>query len=246
MNPQQDSAKQATRKPPNLQKSPEKLPKDAHPDNPFLAAEAAIQAREQLNPFALAAQKFGLDAYLQMKPEVKDPIVVHTVLKGENVYQIARFYGSTVAELVALNDLKERTVNGQNHIHIQTGDQLKAYDRRKGKRVSESTQEERIDFHKVEAQETAYGIANKYSMTVDELAGLNQLQVQSKNGAAYVKIKAGEFLRVYSDGNVLNLGLREIDHPVVEGDSLYGLSITYGVEEDEIKAHNDLESDTIK
>ncbi|MDR2700961.1 MAG: M23 family metallopeptidase [Spirochaetaceae bacterium] len=99
---------------------------------------------------------------------------VHIIQKGETIYSIARSYGVTAEELIKLNNINDpRTIQAGQRIRIPSkGPVILAYDE-----------------YKVERNDTLYGIAKKYNITVAELLEMNGF------APGYV-LKAGEKIRV--------------------------------------------------
>ena len=89
---------------------------------------------------------------------------LHTVQPKETLYSISRKYNLKVA---VLKDLNKLTTDS-----IQIGQQLIVNQHQSGFKRSSNI---KTGIHVVEEQETLYGIARKYNITVDELIALNQL-----------------------------------------------------------------------
>lgn len=100
------------------------------------------------------------------KEETAAPkFVTHTVVKGDTLYSLARRYGTTVAEIVALNPSIE---DGQTISIGQT------YVMTSGKKPVESREQagEYIE-HTVVKGDTLYSLARKYGTTVDAVVAVN-------------------------------------------------------------------------
>ena len=89
--------------------------------------------------------------------------MLHKVKKQETLYGIARMYQTTPAEIETLNpDIAGRS--------IQVDEMLKVPIK---KEVAEEVIEGDFDFHKVEKQETLYGIARAYQINEKTLLKIN-------------------------------------------------------------------------
>jgi murein DD-endopeptidase MepM/ murein hydrolase activator NlpD len=99
---------------------------------------------------------------------------VHIIQKDETLYSIARSYGVTADEVIKLNNITDpRTIKPGQRIRIPSkGSVISAYDE-----------------YKVERNDTFYGIAAKYNITVTELLEMNGF------ASSYV-LKAGEKIRI--------------------------------------------------
>ena len=90
------------------------------------------------------------------------------------------------------------------------------------------------DTYKVMKGDTLYGIASKLDTTVDELKKINNLTSNS-----------------LSIGQILKVPVKEIDpgeteiYQVKKGDTLYSIANKYGITLKELKAINDLKTDTL-
>ena len=108
------------------------------------------------------------DVAPQMKEEKSSfsKFVTHTVVKGDTLYSLAKKYGTTVGDIVALNPSIEggKTISiGQTY--IMTSDA-------KIKETAPQTKEGVIT-HTVVKGDTLYSLAKKYGTTVDAVVALN-------------------------------------------------------------------------
>ncbi len=107
----------------------------------------------------------------------------HTVAAGETLFSISRMYNLSVDQLKALNGLTTGS--------LAIGQQLKV----KGA-LAESTVKPTVQavsvigFHAVKAQETLYGIAREYGVTIQQLREWNNL--------TGTNLEVGQLLRVAS------------------------------------------------
>lgn len=106
----------------------------------------------------------------------------HIVKQGETLYSIARKYGTTVQELMALNELADNNLEvGQELVIVPlNGEQLRQGD-------PHPSAEEPV-YHTVKEKETLYGISRKYNVPVETIRKLNSLPDNS--------ISVGQKLRI--------------------------------------------------
>lgn len=104
--------------------------------------------------------------------DVKEEAVVpgyHLVKQGETLYGIARKYGTTVAELRALNELKHDT--------LRVGEELVIVPLNGEKTTIKEADTSSVEpvYHEVREKETLYAISRKYNVDISELRRLNNL-----------------------------------------------------------------------
>ena len=90
------------------------------------------------------------------------------------------------------------------------------------------------DTYKVMKGDTLYGIAKKLDTTVDELKKVNNLTSNQLSIGQILKIPVKE----------INLGETDL-YQVKKGDTLYGIANKYGITLKELKAINNLTTDTL-
>ncbi len=125
----------------------------------------------------------------------------YTVKAGDTLWAIANKYGTTVSELVKLNDISNPSV-------IYVGEVLQMPGESSGVEATEYT---------VKAGDTLWGIANKYGTTVSELVKLNDI---SNPNVIYV----GEVLQISGESS----GVETTEYTVKAGDTLWGIAAKYG------------------
>ncbi len=119
---------------------------------------------------------------------------IHTVKSGETLYQLAKKYGYTVDKFKAINGLTSNILRVGQKLRISdcncptttptpasttvsvTGDVPKGYDTTEGRIIVENGPQKR-QIHIVKENETIYSIAKSYSLSVDELRSLNNLEI---------------------------------------------------------------------
>lgn len=103
----------------------------------------------------------------QKKPERKtQKIGMHRVERGETVASIARQYGVSVEEIAELNALK-------GNMHIVPGQKLKVSGGSEEKSSSRRTATGKAKYHKVRKGDTLSAIADRYGVSVGDLAEWN-------------------------------------------------------------------------
>lgn len=161
------------------------------------------------------------DQYIKVriKPEVKvvENYNYHLITKGDTPYNIAKRYGIGIDELYRLNPGSE--------LGIKTGDSLKIS---AGTKEETATEAQNVDtafvFHKVEKQETLYGIARKYQTTPAEIERMNPeitgraIQVDEMLKVPVIKDNAEEIIEGDFDF-----------HKVEKQETLYGIARDYNV-----------------
>lgn len=144
-----------------------------------------------------------------------DEYQTYTIKKGDNLYQIARTFNTTVDEIKTLNNLTSNTLTIGNTLKIP--------------RSKEQTSTDYLTY-KVVSGDTLYSIAKKYNINVDTLKNYNNL---SSN-----LLSLGQILRIPNTTN-------NKTYKVVSGDSLYSIAKRYNTTVDKIKILNNLESNLL-
>lgn len=93
---------------------------------------------------------------------------VHTVQKGETLWQIARLYHVSIQDLIEWNQLKDEKIHLGQRIVIKPNIQ---------------------DVYVVKSGDTLFSIAKKYHMDVHELKAINQLQSNTIMPMQTLKVK---------------------------------------------------------
>ena len=143
----------------------------------------------------------------------------YTVKAGDTLYSIANKYGTTLNELIKLNNLDNNNLSiGQ--VLLLPGE----------------SEETTLNTYTVKAGDTLYSIANKYNMTVQDLKILNNLTSNT--------LSIGQTLKIQNTSS--DIITQDYDYYTVKsGDTLYSIAFKYGTSVDEIKSLNNLLSDTL-
>lgn len=165
-------------------------------------------------PLALAQEDEGTGS----------PVTVHVVQRGENLFRIALNYGLTTEEVARVNGIS-------NPASIQVGQRLIIP-------VEPQVEPEpAVQTHIVQAGESLGSIATFYNISADELAQLNGI---ANPNALYV----GQELMLTPDAKVLEevpvSDEVEVKHIIQAGDTLFRLSLQYGITLDELLAANEI------
>lgn len=147
--------------------------------------------------------------------------VYHTVVLGDSLYNIAKYYKTSVDELKRLNGLTS------DIIHI--GQKLLIF-----KGTSETLPNNK---YIVKSGDTLYSIASRYNVSVKELMKVNNLTSTVLN--------IGQELIIPTEDQKPEIP-ENVEHIVQRGDTLYDLAIKYNTSVEAIKILNNLKSDILQ
>lgn len=140
----------------------------------------------------------------------------YTVTLGDNLYSIANKYGVSVVDIINLNNLTSTVlIPGQVLMIPGIVPTYTTYIVKRG--------------------DTLYGIASSYGVSVDEIKVLNNLVDNT--------ISIGQELLILTDKTITETNYEV--YTVKRGDTLYGIATSYGVSVNDIKALNNLTSNTL-
>ena len=192
-----------------------------------------------------------------LTPEEKQPWVDHTIRSGENLSRISRKYDVSVAELAALNSIRNHnsrlrrggtlripiTATRYNEINV-AADKSGSYFPIDGTKDI---------IHTVNRGESLYLIANKYGVTINQIRDMNglsrrqnnlqigqQLFIAKKDPKKAAAI-ANEVEKAAKPGVV-----KIVRHQVKRGETLENLAKKYEISVDEIKELNKLKSNILR
>lgn len=163
---------------------------------------------------------------------------IYTVKKGDNLYNIAKTYNTTVNELIKINNLKTN--------NLSIGDKLK---------IPETyTPENNIKLpnyinYTIKQNDNLYSIAKKYNITVDEIIKDNALKSNNLTIGQILKIRIKENNEIIEecygeDYNPTNIEENNL-YTVKKGDSLYSISQQYSTTVDNLKKTNNLATNNL-
>jgi len=155
---------------------------------------------------------------------VEDSNVNYIVKKGDNLYNIAKQYNTTVPELKSYNNLTSDNLNIGQVIKIPETTSIIT--------PSEDEVINEGSVYVVQKGDTLYSIAKKFNTTVDNLKNINSI--------------IGDVLSIGMNLLIPGSTLTDIIvHKVVSGDSLWSLANKYNTTVDAIKQLNNLMSDLL-
>lgn len=140
----------------------------------------------------------------------------YIVQAGDTLYKISSMFNISVQELIALNNLSST--------NLSIGQKLKV-----AKKDEENNSDKTI--YTVVKGDTLYQIAQKYSVSVQDIIDANNLVSTS--------LSIGQKLLIPTSNN------KDTLYTVVSGDNLYKIANQYGVTVDEIKKLNNLTSNLL-
>ena len=155
---------------------------------------------------------------------VEDSNVNYIVKKGDNLYNIAKQYNTTVPELKSYNNLTTDNISIGQVIKIPEATSILT--------PSEDEVINEGSVYVVQKGDTLYSIAKKFNTTVDNLKNINSI--------------IGDVLSIGMNLLIPGSTLTDIIvHKVVSGDSLWSLANKYNTTVDAIKQLNNLMSDLL-
>ncbi len=145
---------------------------------------------------------------------------------GDNLYSIAKKYGTSVAKLKQLNNFDRRHV-------LKAGTYIQVEERNPASQTSSGVESEKGAFHhRVKRGESLYALSKKYGVSVGQLQQANQLSRRSF-------IRVGQIL-VIPGRSTKKTSNQPIIHIVRRGDTLTDISKKYNVPIQKITSKNNL------
>lgn len=157
----------------------------------------------------------------------------YTVKKGDNLYNIALKYSTTVNDIVKLNNLKSTNLSIGQVLKIPETfaitDNMPMY-----------------ESYTVKSGDNLYSIARKYNTTVDE--------IMKDNGLTSNLLSIGQVLKIrttYNESDMECFGTDYVDtsiktYIVKKGDSLYSIAKKFNTSVDSIKRKNNLKTNVLQ
>ncbi len=164
------------------------------------------------------------------------PHVVHQVGEKETLYGLSKRYGSTVADILAVNPTADAGLEVGQILKIPYGGKPKAPDAVK---TPQGT------VHRVAAKETLFSIARHYNVSVDDIKAWNNLKDGNLSVGQEILIRpkpaqpAAEVKAAASPSAART-------HTVAAKETLYSIARTYGMTVGQLKEWNGLTADEVK
>jgi len=145
----------------------------------------------------------------------------YTVKSGDSLWSIASRYGTTVSELMRINNLTSS--------NLQIGQVL---------RLRENITQNDTNTYTVKSGDSLWSIANRYGTTVDTLRTLNNLTSNV--------LMIGQVLKVPASSLDAGVETGENTYTIKSGDSLWSIASRYGTTVDILKKLNNLSSNNLQ
>ena len=194
----------------------------------------SVQLIKELNNLSSNTLSIGQQLKINNNND-KEPIecIVYTVKKGDNLYNIAKKYNTTVDEIKRYNNLKSNLLNIGDRIVIPCNE---INDYIPGGYVS----------YTVEKDDTLYKIANKFGTTVDKIIKDNDLKSNILTIGTVLIIDdvkgVSSVLECYGNDEV---SFNQDKYIVQKNDSLYSIAKKFNTTVDNLKQINNLQSDIL-
>jgi len=182
--------------------------------------EAPTASRSAVRTVSQTSSSTGPSEPVATEPRDPGARIVHTVRRGETLTIISRKYGVSVREIQGWNGLSSSQINAGQRLEVFTDG------RHAPSPAASSTT------HRVQRGDTLSEIADQYRVTVSQLRQWNNIRGSN--------IRVGQRLTIYSSQG------QPLDHVVRRGDTLIGIAQQYGVSVANVKAWNNLRSNTIR
>jgi LysM repeat protein len=150
---------------------------------------------------------------------------IHKVVKGENIFQIAKMYNCTIADIYKLNPTAENGIQENQNLNIIIGASIK-----------QETTATNNKIHLVVSGETLYSISRLYGLKPDILEKNNQELL--KTG-----LKVGQKLFISEQKNVVENAVsleNKSNHIIVAKDNLFSIARLYNVSVQDLELLNEL------
>lgn len=168
-------------------------------------------------------------------------VIIHQVGERETLYALSRRYGVTVQRLLEFNP----SADGG----LEVGQLLKVpYVPRTRTQTADGLR------HKVQPKETLFSISRMYSVTVDDIKAWNNLKDNSISvGQELLVSKSAVAAVPQTTPTVIATSTvptqpttLKTTHTVASGETMYGISRTYNISVDQLKAWNGLTANELK
>ncbi len=184
----------------------------------------AIMTRNNLTTTLLS-----IDQVLEIpvgEPVLPDTIT-HVVKSGDNLYALARQYGTTVEAIMTRNNLTTTLLSIGQVLEIPTNP---------NRQIELPVQMLR---YIVERGDTLYSLANRYNTTVVELKRLNNITND------LIRVGQELLIPVDNEEQIAPMEPTLVTYTVKEGDTLWGIANRYGTSISVLRTLNNIVTDTI-
>ena len=196
--------------------------------------------------------------YLRIPPGTKDQFVAamqntprrkwytityHRVRRGENLYVIARRYGVSVRELMRVNRIRNpRRIRKGRILVVPISEGYAQYMAENvNLKIVNKNHQTREVYYKVKRGDTLKRIARKFGVSVSQLKRWNHLRSNRiKPGQKLIVFKKNDKVGRYV--NSQSHKTRLIKYRIRRGDTLYSISVKYGVSVSEIMRINGIKN----
>lgn len=160
--------------------------------------------------------------------------IVYTVKMNDNIYSIARKYGTTVDEIMKLNNLKTNLLDIGQKIKVPVTPNA----------TTPIVETSFIDYI-VKSGDNLYSLAKRYNITVNDIMKDNNLSSPILTIGQVIKIRLGaktyDTIECYHDPTITPEG-EFATYIVKPGDTLYKIARDYNKTVDELMKMNNLSS----
>ena len=147
----------------------------------------------------------------------KEDYLLYTVKKGDNLYNIANSYNTTVSDIMSLNNLSSNILSIGQTLKIPL------------KEVETSNSTEYTEYT-IKKGDSLYSISKTYGVPIDEIMKYNGLTSNLLNVGKVIRIPLSNNTKTYI---------------VKSGDTLYSIAKANNTTVDDIKSKNNLTSNTL-
>ena len=226
-----------------------------------IAAKLAITKDEIIknNPDAADGISSGMRLYFPVsnedsktvqasEPILKQeyPVLKHTVKQGETLYGLAKAYGTTVDDLIALNPGSESGIKIGQQLMIPSGRTNEQFQANPSQQVQDAFNRNTTAqvaapqgsdpvFHTLQAGESIYSIAKQYNSSIEGIITSNPgLKPEEYVAGAKVKVVPNSALPFIYERS----GRRYYKYDVQRGETYASIAAANGITEEELKAAN--------
>ncbi len=163
--------------------------------------------------------------------KVPEDYLVYIVKSGDNLWDIAQKYDTTVSTLMNINNLTSTNLKINQQLLIPKSKEIEV-------EVTPGVGTE----YTVQSGDSLYSIAKKYNVTVDQIKEKNNLTSNLLSIGQKLIIPTGE--AIIEEPEEPSLG--GVNYVVQKGDNLYSIANKYGITVDQLKTANNLTSNTLQ